>query len=647
VSCYFLQQGEKFILGNKFIERTWVNSKGNFTTASLLNKLTGKKWLNSCLEKPEFFYEGLTGMLNEGIEAAEIELLDVKVREEEYSLEVSFYLQIPFYGVDLIRHAFVYENAPCIRTFLEVKAHNLPRGDFFGGLRHVVLDSYLLALEPDSLTAYEFFTRTDRTDELVRRSKPDKLTPANLVFSLDREGEGAFFLKESPVFSDQRPEVAGNFQITPDSIHALGWGIRAEEFSAEKHLKTYSSVVGFFQNTFENGLNALKDYQRARNPLVPKRDYMVMANPWGDRRCAERMSEGFVLKELAACRKLGTTHYQLDDGWQKGNGLRQIENNRAITEEYWQIDPERFPNGFTPVKEEAAKLGINLGLWFAPDRNRLYRNYKTQASLLARYCREYGFKQIKLDAVQLRTKEAEDNFEKLMAAVQAQHSDVSFNLDITGGFDARAGYFHFQEYGNIFLENRYTDWANYYPYKTLRNLWNLAAFVPPQKLQIEFLNIDRNHDKYPEDDPLAPANYSYEYVFAITMFANPLCWFEASSLSREALERYSKVIALHKKYRDAIFSGHILPIGKRPDGYSWTGFQSFVPGEKEGFIIVYREYSPEDHYTFKLFGAQGSRITLKSLSDDSPKESRALKEGLITIHLPAQNSFRLYQYRIG
>ena len=66
----------------------------------LLNKLTGGRWLNSHLDEPEFFYEGLTGMLNETIEAAEIELLDVKVKEGEHSLEASFYLRIPFHGVD-------------------------------------------------------------------------------------------------------------------------------------------------------------------------------------------------------------------------------------------------------------------------------------------------------------------------------------------------------------------------------------------------------------------------------------------------------------------------------------------------------------------------------------------------------------------
>ena len=52
----------------------------------------------------------------------------------------------------------------------------------------------------------------------------------------------------------------------------------------------------------------------------------------------------------------------------------------------------------------------------------------------------------------------------------------------------RWGYHYGNEYGNIFLENRYTDWGNYHPHWTLRNLWMLARTVPPQNLQIEFLN---------------------------------------------------------------------------------------------------------------------------------------------------------------
>lgn len=93
------------------------------------------------------------------------------------------------------------------------------------------------------------------------------------------------------------------------------------------------------------------------------------------------------------------------------------------------------------------------------------------------------------------------------------------NLDVTAG--RRGGYFSYSKYGNIFLENRYTDWQNYYPYWTLRNIWTISKYVPAERLQIEFLNNDRNTEKY-GDDPFAPAKYDIRYLFATTMAAQPL-----------------------------------------------------------------------------------------------------------------------------
>lgn len=54
-------------------------------------------------------------------------------------------------------------------------------------------------------------------------------------------------------------------------------------------------------------------------------------------------------------------------------------------------------------------------------------------------------------------------------------------VDETAG--RRGGYHYLNEYGNLFLENRYTDWTNYYPYTTLRNLWMLSKYVPAEKFQ--------------------------------------------------------------------------------------------------------------------------------------------------------------------
>ena len=88
----------------------------------------------------------------------------------------------------------------------------------------------------------------------------------------------------------------------------------------------------------------------------------------------------------------------------------------------------------------------------------------------------------------------------------------------------RGGYHYFNEYGNLFLENRYTDWQNYYPYTTLRNLWMLSKYVPAAKIQIEFLTnggMLTNTRGY-----VWTCYYSFDYLFAITMAAQPLAWFE-------------------------------------------------------------------------------------------------------------------------
>src|ERR1700754_3984748 len=130
---------------------------------------------------------------------------------------------------------------------------------------------------------------------------------------------------------------------------------------------------------------------------------------------------------------------------------------------------------------------------------------------------------MEIDGVQIADKKAEDNFRKMLDTVVARtDGEGLFNLDVTAG--RRFGYHYFYEYGNLFLENRYTDWANYYPYFTLRNVWMLSKYMPPQRLQIEFLNKWRNADKYPAADSLSPSFYSFDYLFAITMAGQPLAW---------------------------------------------------------------------------------------------------------------------------
>jgi alpha-galactosidase len=105
---------------------------------------------------------------------------------------------------------------------------------------------------------------------------------------------------------------------------------------------------------------------------------------------------------------------------------------------------------------------------------------------------------------------------------------------------------------------------------------------------MEFLNSERNESLY-EGDPLAPAQYDPDCLFATTMFASPLAWFENTGLSQDYIKRAAPVIAEWKKERQAIYSGVILPIGDVPDGASWTGFASISPRGQGGYILVFRE----------------------------------------------------------
>ena len=148
---------------------------------------------------------------------------------------------------------------------------------------------------------------------------------------------------------------------------------------------------------------------------------------------------------------------------------------------------------------------------------------------------------MKIDGVKATTKQSEDNLQRFFDRVLAEsQGKVTFDLDVTA--EIRPGYFGAMRVGPLFVENRYTDWHSYWPHQTLRNLWKLAQYVDPLRLRIEFLNNSRNQANYP-DDPLAPGRYSPAYLFAITMIANPLGWFEISNLPASYFEQIPPLVA--------------------------------------------------------------------------------------------------------
>ena len=216
-----------------------------------------------------------------------------------------------------------------------------------------------------------------------------------------------------------------------------------------------------------------------------------------------------------------------------------------------------------------------------------------------------------------------------------------FNLDATAG--RRGGYHTFNRYGNIFLENRYTDWQNYYPYWTLRNLWRLSKYVPAERLQIEFLNKWRNAAKY-AGDPFGPANYRFDYLFATTMAAQPLAWMEAGNLPEEAFA-LGETVARYRAVQEDFHRGVILPVGDEPSGRSWTGFQS--AGEGRGYLLVLREHTPERRTMLRTWLDEGTRVRLTPVvGHGKPSVQTVGRGGVIAAELPAPNDYAMYRYEI-
>ena len=189
------------------------------------------------------------------------------------------------------------------------------------------------------------------------------------------------------------------------------------------------------------------------------------------------------------------------------------------------------------------------------------------------------------------------------------------------------GYFREIEHGILFLENRYTDWGNYYPHRTLRNIWQLARWIPAQRFHVEFLNPSRNTDKY-AGDPFAPNQYPISYLYAITMPGHPLAWMEVQHLLPQNIRALEEIANWHRDHHRFLLSADIQPIGEVPCGRSWTGFLFHFPDGKKG-VLVFREQTSREKFAFS-----GLPNGMRSLCGSANATVRRSEGELIEVSLP-------------
>lgn len=662
--CKATLSGDTLILQNNLIKRTYNWNGGNLKSCLLTDKLTGYSWkLNS--RSPDQLFPGTGNAANGKLTVKQISATNSSPAFLQAEVEVKL-------GTLEVKKVFrIYPGCPAIACDYYLKgivkalwANTLTNN---GELRNIETNKTEAALQPVTvmetlalpgrhwnLHAIQFFDITDRNNTLVQEREQllyriESRLPGNLLFADETDGaHGIFILKEAPTSDVQLAYPGFDFCAQTGRIQAVGVGISPADLLPDKWTRCYGFVTGVTSGGTLGRLSALRSYQQQVRLHKPHRDDMIMMNTWGDRSQDKHIGETFIINELEAAHRLGITHFQIDDGWQSGRSAASAFGGGTLTNiwdnpNYWKPDPAKFPHGLNAVVQHGKKLGINVCLWFNPSKENSYAHWQDDAAVLIGMYKTYGINTFKIDGVQIADKKGEVNLRKMFDTVMAVTGNQAvFNLDVTAG--KRYGYHYFNDYGNIFLENRYTDWSNYYPYWTLRNLWMLSAYVPAQNLQIEFLNNYRNIDKYDKNDKFAPSKVSLEYEFAITMMAQPLAWLEATGLPEKAFG-IAPVIKTYQQIQSDIHAGQIFPLGSQPSGTSWTGFQSIK--NLEGYLLIIREDNNENNALINTWLPAGKKVMLRKILGQGEDKTVMVKpNGGVRFNLLKPNSYVLYKYRV-
>ncbi|MDE6490078.1 MAG: alpha-galactosidase [Muribaculaceae bacterium] len=660
--CYSRLDGDTLKIGNDRIERRFLWNGGNLITAGLTDKMSGKV-LHTTAKNPDFTVNRASasdGRIESSVIAAD------GIRPEYLAVEVSYRLG----ALDVRRVYRVYDGVPAIAcdTYLRGRLDGVVVTDDTGAadrknIEHTddmksrpvtaVIDRMQLDGQHWHGKAVEFWDITDWNNNLV--AERDFISyrrtnyRGNLLFVSDGVADGGFlFLKEAPCSSVQLAYRNADFICDFGDFMVTGLGVTDADITPDKWTRIYGAVLCSYGSGELSALQSLRAYQKQCRILDPDRDEMVMMNTWGDRSQDSKVNEAFCMAELEKASRLGVSLFQIDDGWQAGKSPNSAVAKGSFkdiwrNDGYWTPDSVKYPRGLTPVVERGRELGIEVGLWFNPSVQDDFADWEKDASTIVGLYRKYGIRMFKIDGLTITSKKGEENLRKLFDRVLADTGNqVMFNLDATAS--RRGGYHMFNEYGNIFLENRYTDWGNYYPYWTLRNVWMLSKYVPAERLQVEFLNNGRNAAKY-GDDPFAPANYGFDYLFATTMAGQPLAWMEASNLDEKAFS-IKPLVDAYRSFQHDFHNGVILPAGDEPSGRSWTGFQS-IADDCSGYMIVYRENNPDSTHRLATWLPAGARVRFSPLAGKGRKfTARVDGDGSVMMSLPEPGSFAVYKYQI-
>lgn len=668
------QSGDRLTLGNRRLRRVWELGPHGPAALSLKNRDSGFCW-----EIPGRT-RGIPVFDLPGFDFARADRVLSATSEKGADGKPELHLHIDYTGpAQQVRFVFTLRpDSPILSTRVWVKGQGIQSeaGNVEVRERFEVIESLSDSKTgQDSLPAsqsidciphdrrhliarvFRFYDATDhhdpvRIDQTVPLYDFRRQQHRGNVFVLEDtpSGEGLLLVKESPSPEAQLKDP-GHDLITDGRAHyaaLTGSGLDLEKLDPGAWQAAYGSAVGV--GPADQLARAYKQHYRAGCQAHALDALCIQSNTWGDRNRDKAVGSDFIQEEITAAAAIGQTCVGIDDGWQTGvtinsarpGGERLWEGYHNGRVPFWEVDAVRFPEGLHPILRQAHEVGrLDVLLWFSPDSHDDFTAAEKDLRALLDLFHRYGVHNFKLDGIKIRNKLGETRLRWLLDELSRRTGGAVIPvMDCTA--EVRFGYFYERQHGLIFLENRYTDWGNYFPHRTLRNLWLLAEWLPTRRFQIEVLNPLRNGDQY-GDDPYAPARYGLDYLYAIALVAQPLLWMEVSSLTAEQRHILRGMTDFHREIDPALRRAEVQPIGELPGGRSITGFQVDDP-EGGTHLLVFREPGAPAEAELPLRAPAaahpGSTIRVLRHSEGThPPNAAITAPNRLRIHFPDTASF--------
>ncbi len=258
--------------------------------------------------------------------------------------------------------------------------------------------------------------QTDRQPEVLQESEwllgatAPALKLRGNAFAVEHaiDGTGRVFLCLAPLPDSRAIPSDWDLQVGPDGTVTLN------------QENEYSWVHAAYSGGRWGRIAAAHALQRTLRPYDPRVHGLFMTNTWGDRARDAHLNSDFLLRELTAAEALGVEVVEIDDGWQKGTSANSSKSGGIWNgfwegdPQFWDVNPERFPDGLDAIAAQARKEGLKLGLWFAPDSSGEAKNWSRDAEALLRIHRELGVDFFKIDALKITTAASEENYRRLL-----------------------------------------------------------------------------------------------------------------------------------------------------------------------------------------------------------------------------------------